>query len=88
MEKATDMPTRRKVIFQGQSVDADIIEFEPDREQWSSYILHDGTAIKIKAVVAEVLRLSGVFAPNGDPIYMVQAQQILHVSAPDTLRKQ
>ena|ERR1700733_8447263 len=88
MEKASDMPTSRKVNFQGQSVDAEVIEFEPEREQWSTYILHDGSTMKIKAVVAEILRLQGVFTPNGDPIYMVQAQQILHVNAPDSLRKQ
>lgn len=82
------MPTHRKINFQGQVVDAEVIEFEPDREQWSTYILQDGTALKIKAVMAEVLRLHGVFAPNGDPIYMVQAQQIVHVNAPDALRKQ
>lgn len=88
MEKATEMPTHRKVNFQGQQVDAEVVEFEPDREQWSTYILQDGTTMKIKAVVAEILRLNGVFGPNGDPIYMVQAQQILHVNAPDSLKKQ
>lgn len=82
------MSTRRKVTFQGQPVDAEVIEFESDHEQWSSYVLHDGTTMKIKPVVAEVLRLHGVFAANGDPIYLVQAQQIVHVTAPDALRKQ
>jgi len=88
METSTKMPTRRTVNFQGQQVEAEVIEFEPDREQWSTYILSDGTSIKIKPVVAEILRVNGQFGPNGDPIYMVQAQQILHVSAPDNLRKQ
>jgi hypothetical protein len=68
-------------------VDAEIVEFEADKEQWSSYILHDGTSLKVKAVVTEVARLEGVYAPNGDPVYMVQASQIMHVNAPDKLRK-
>ena len=45
------MPNRRKVNFQGQMVDAESVEFEADKELWSTYILHDGTALKIKAVL-------------------------------------
>jgi hypothetical protein len=82
------MPNRRKVNFQGKMVDAEIVDFEADKEQWSTYILHDGSSLKVKAVVTEVARLEGVFAPNGDPVYMVQASQILHINAPDALRRQ
>ena len=32
-------------------VDAEVVDFEADKEQWSTYILHDGTALKVKAVV-------------------------------------
>jgi hypothetical protein len=68
-------------------VDAEIIDFEADKEQWSTYILHDGTSLKVKAVVTEVARLEGTYAPNGDPVYMIQASQIVHVSAPESLRR-
>jgi hypothetical protein len=68
-------------------VDAEIIDFEADKEQWSTYILHDGTSLKVKAVVTEVARLEGIYAPNGDPVYMIQASQIMHVSAPESLRR-
>jgi hypothetical protein len=81
------MPNRRKVNFQGQMVDAEIVDFEADKEQWSTYILHDGTSLKVKAVVTEVARLEGVFSPTGDPVYMIQASQIMHVNAPDALRR-
>lgn len=82
------MPNRRKISFQGQIVDAEIVDFETDKEQWSTYILHDGSSLKVKAVVTEVARLEGVFAPNGDPVYMIQASQIMHVNAPESLRRQ
>jgi hypothetical protein len=81
------MSTRRQVNFQGKLVDAEVIEFEADREQWSTYLLHDGTSLKIKPVMTEVLRLNDVFAPNGDPVYMVQAQQIVHITPSDSVRK-
>jgi hypothetical protein len=69
-------------------VQAEIVDFEADKEQWSTYILHDGTSLKVKAVVTEVARLDGIFAPNGDPVYMIQASQIMHVTPPDSLRRQ
>ena len=81
------MPTRRKINFQGRIVDAEVVDFEADKEQWSTYILHDGTSLKVKAVVTEVARLEGVFDQNGDPVYFIQASQIMHVNAPDTLRR-
>jgi hypothetical protein len=81
------MSNRRKINFQGQIVDAEIVDFEADKEQWSTYILQDGTSLKVKAVVTEVTRLEGVFAPTGDPVYMIQASQIMHVNAPDSLRR-
>ena len=81
------MPNRRQINFQGKAVDAEIVEFEADKEQWSTYILQDGTSLKVKAVVTEVARLEGMFSPNGDPVYMIQASQIMHVNAPDTLRR-
>jgi hypothetical protein len=82
------MPNRRKVNFQGQMVDAESVEFEADKELWSTYILHDGTALKIKAVLTDVSRLEGIFSPTGDPVYLVQASQILHINAPESLRRQ
>jgi hypothetical protein len=80
------MPSR-KINFQGQIRDAVTVDFEPEREVFSTYILHDGSALKLKAVLTEVMRVEGVHAPNGDPIYLIQAAQIMSVSAPDSLRR-
>jgi hypothetical protein len=81
------MPNHRQINFNGQIVDAESVEFEADKEQWSTYVLHDGTALKVKAVLTEVMRLNGIFSPNGDPVYMIQASQVVHINAPDTLRR-
>ncbi len=67
---------------------AETVEFEADKEQWSSYILHDGSQLKVKAVVMEVARLEGVYDQKGDPVYLIQASQVMHVSAPESLRRQ
>ena len=82
------MANRRKINFQGQEVVAETVEFEAEKEQWSTYILHDGSSLRVKAVVMEVARLEGVYDAKGDPVYQVQASQVMHVSAPDSLRRQ
>jgi hypothetical protein len=81
------MSNRRKMNFQGRTVDVEIIEFEADKEQWSTYLLHDGTSLKVKAVVTEVARVEGMYDQKGDPVYMIQASQIMHVNAPESLRR-
>jgi hypothetical protein len=81
------MSNRRKVPFNGQMVDATIVEFEPDKETFSTYLLEDGTTLKIKAVVTEVFRVDGLFQPNGDPVYGVSAAQVVSVNSPEALRR-
>jgi hypothetical protein len=81
------MSNHRKVNFMGQMRDATVVEFETDKENFSTYILHDGTSLKIKAVLTEVVRIEGVYQPNGDPVYGVSAAQVVAVNAPESLRK-
>ena len=79
---------KRKIILNGQEFMAEEIEFEPESaEKWNTYALHDGTTLKVKAVLADVLRLEGHYSPNGDPLYTVNAQIVVATSAPDNLRK-
>jgi len=79
--------SNRKVPFMGQMRDATIVDFEVEKENFSTYILHDGTSLKVKPVLVEVFRIEGVYQPNGDPVYGVQAQQILAINAPESLRR-
>ena len=79
---------KRKVTIGGKEFMAEAIEFEvPDGEKWNKYILHDGTELKLKAVVADILRVEGQFSPNGDPMYAVTASLIVNTHAPEQLRK-
>jgi len=67
---------------------AEEVEFEAETaEKWNTYALHDGTTLKMKAVLADVLRVDGQWAPNGDPLYTVNAQVIVSTVAPDNLKK-
>lgn len=79
---------KRKINLGGQEFMAEEVEFEADSaEKWNTYALHDGTTLKLKAVLADVLRIDGQYAPNGDPLYTVNASIVVSTSAPDNMRK-
>ncbi len=78
---------KRKVNVGGQEFMAEPIDFEPEREGWNTYILHDGTTLKLRTVVAEVLRVEGAWAPNGDPLYIITSQAVVNTTAPDALKR-
>jgi hypothetical protein len=78
---------KRKINVGGQEFTAEPIEFESERENWNIYLLHDGTTLKVKTVLAEVLRVDNAWAPNGDPLYVVTSQAVVNTTAPDALKK-
>lgn len=63
------------------------IEFVTERESWNSYILEDGTKVKLKAVAATIVRLDE-YLPNGDPMYIVNASNVVATDVPDNLKRQ
>ena len=77
---------RRKINFQGRAVWGEEVEFEVDNEGFNNYILHDGTKLKMKTVVSEVLRLD-MYKPDGEPIYLINSTNIVSAVVPDNLKK-
>jgi hypothetical protein len=61
--------------------------FQTGGEHWNEYLLDDGTVLRMKLVVTEVVRLEGMYDLKGDPSYAVQSTNVTAVSAPDELRK-
>ena len=78
---------KRKIKLGDDDVWAEEVEFETERESWNTYILQDGTTLKLKAVVAEVLRVEERWGPNGDPIYLVNASPIVSTASPEHLKR-
>ena len=66
---------------------AEAVEFETEKENWNSYILHDGTTLRLKTVLAEVLRVENEYGPAGDPIYVVNASPVISINSPEQLKK-
>jgi hypothetical protein len=77
---------KRKVNFQGQEVWGEDVDFETEHEGFNTYILHDGTKLKMKSVISQVVRLD-IFKPDGEPIYLVNSTQIVSTIVPDNLKQ-
>lgn len=82
-------PKKRKVpLPDGRTGEATIMPFQVGGEHWNEYLIDDGTVIRVKPVLMEVLRVDGEYDPQGNPAYVVQAQMITFVSAPEELRRE
>jgi len=80
------MAERKKINFQGQDVWAEEVDFETESENWNTYILHDGTKLKLKTVLAAVLRLD-IYKQDGEPVYVVNASPVIAAAVPERLKK-
>ena len=76
-----------RMQWQGEEVDALETRFKVVREDWNEYELEDGTIIRMKPVVAEVLRIVDHWDTEGNPVYQVKSANVLMVKAPDHLKK-
>ena len=77
---------KKKYNVGGQDVLGEEVEFESEKEPWNSYILHDGTRLKLKAVVSNIVRLD-LYKPDGEPVYLVNASNVVAADVPDNLKK-
>ena len=81
------MAQRVKINFNGQQVDAQLVEVTQGGERWNEYLLEDGTIMKVKLVLTNVYRAEGQYDAEGNPIYIVQSTNVLSVNAPEELRR-
>jgi len=72
--------------FKGREVPGEEIPFEAKAETWNQYELADGSRLKVKYVMLDVIRLEE-YSDNGDPIYMIRGQQIIGVEVPENLKR-
>lgn len=56
-------------------------------ERWSSVTLDDGTTIRIKQTVTQVIKVDDEFDQDGNPVYLTKSANVMVVDAPDNLRK-
>lgn len=66
-----------KVPYQGRQVEGESVEFLTRKEDFNEYQLADGKVLKIKMVVTRIIRLEEERAPDGNPVYIIQSQNVV-----------
>lgn len=80
------MSKRKQVTFQGKKVWGQTVSFTGS-EEWNTYNLEDGSRLRVKSVVAEIVRLEE-FREDGEPIYAFTTKQISSTEVPEELMKE
>lgn len=80
------MGPKKTFEYQGRKVQGQSVEFTARSENWQQYELEDGSQLKVKIVLLDVVRLDE-YGDNGDPVYQFTAQQLIGIQAPDALKK-
>jgi len=81
------MTEKRTVNYQGKDTTGTSIDFEIDREDWNVYKLKDGTVLKFKTIVSDIVRLDGLYNEENDPIYVVRSGNIINANVAADLKK-
>ena len=68
-----------KIPYKGQEVDGDDVSFSIIKEDWNTYQLHDGTEIRVRLIVQEVIKIPGEVDEQGRPVYVIRSNNVLIV---------
>jgi hypothetical protein len=56
-----------------------LVEVIESKEPWSEYTLKDGTKIRLKQTLVNVIRLDDKKNLNGEPVYSIQSQPTMSI---------
>lgn len=78
---------KTKVNYQGREWDAERVDVNQATEYWNQYLLEDGSVLRLKTIVTEVVKLPDQYDLEGNPVYVTKSGNIVVVSAPESLKK-
>lgn len=81
------MERKKKLLLGNQEKQGTEVGFQVSGEHWNHYLLDDGTVIRLKTVVTEIVRVDGEHDTEGNPVYIVKSQNVMAVSPPEELKK-
>lgn len=74
------MAHRRVMQITSEDIEkAEDVEIVEEKDFWNTYKLKDGSAIKMKLIVRGVKRLTTKWQPDGNPIYLVNSQNVMRL---------
>lgn len=72
--------TRRKIPTPQGVLEGVDVAIKEATEKWSEVSLADGTILRIKPNVLSVTRVDGKFDSDGNPLYVLQSNQMMTVT--------
>ncbi|MDQ3954614.1 MAG: hypothetical protein M3285_03585 [Actinomycetota bacterium] len=83
------MPPRKKKVPlpDGTVAEGTVMPFQSGGEHWNEYLLDDGSVVRMKLVVTEIVRVEGQYDEQGNPGYIVSSTNVTAVTSPDELRR-
>ena len=79
--------TKTTVTYKNRAREAVKVQIDESTERWSEISLKDGSSLRLKPVITNVMRLVDEFDADGSPVYMIRSTNVLTVDAADHLRK-
>ena len=76
MEKPVKVPTPPD----GKLADGFDVPVSESTERWTDVRLEDGSLLRLKTVVLGAIRVTGMYDPEGNPMYFLKAQQLMNVA--------
>jgi hypothetical protein len=77
-----------KMPYKGRTVEAEEMIVQRATEEWNTYLLDDGTVIRLKPVVLRVARIPGEYDDEGNEIFIVKSNNVMVVDSPEDRRRQ
>ncbi|MGF1473776.1 MAG: hypothetical protein ACFB50_18800 [Rubrobacteraceae bacterium] len=78
---------KRVPLPDGRVIEGTVMNFQTGGEHWNEYLVDDGTVVRVKLVVTEIIRLDGEYNAQGEPIYTVESTNVSAISAPEELHQ-
>ena len=72
----------------GQEHDAEVLSYQTRGEHWNEYLIDDGTVLRIKLVLTEVIRVEDQYDAQGNPVYVVNSTNVVTADSPARIRRQ
>lgn len=87
-EKKVNIPIPGQAGQPAQMVEGNEVPIKESTERWTEVHLEDGSVLRVKPNVISVVRVTGRYGPDGNPMYALRTNQTIVVtSSPDHLRK-
>ena len=76
------MPRRTKIPYQNRVIQGVSMEFDAERENWNEYRLEDGSLVRVRTVVSDIVKTDEP-TETGEPLIIVRSTTLIAYSEPE-----